>query len=454
MKRIYPGAFYFILVLTYGYLAFLYPLDFDELIQFHLLEEGHLGEILKYLNTKDRQMPLVYILLYPFVKLSNSAHMGIRLPTFVMASLAPYVFYRFCRKSIGSRAALGASALMALSYLSVRYSFSIRPYSAVLFFSCLTQLFFWDVCKATKERPAPVKSYFYFYLCGLFLALTHYFGALVAGVLFLSVYLRQQASSSFLRERPVLKYFIDAGIITTIIAGLYAIIVFPMTEHPYHLFPHWIKIALTSNGMMGSTGIIVLLLIYFFYKMFSDIKFKIRTFEIESVLLCMILPAAALVISIFHHPAYEYRFFIGALPWGIWFLVNRITLHFSSRFFTTVLIAVIALDFAFFTFKVKRVLSPRSRLNIPLILKEHKDLKNSSVTSCGNCPSFYFDKQSLKCFEGWNFSTVPKDYKATEYFLIFNTNLGFCSKYIPTEGIEFSYPGAILIRAKKPLFFP
>jgi uncharacterized membrane protein len=129
---------------------------------------------------KDVHPPLYYVSVKVFSSFFGYSVFGIRLYSAVFGVLGIWAVYLFAKNLFGKKAALWASAVMAISPFAVQYSQEARMYAMFGFLFTLASHFFIRGLQTEKKK--------YYYLWGLFLglsALTHYMGIITAPIFFL-----------------------------------------------------------------------------------------------------------------------------------------------------------------------------------------------------------------------------------------------------------------------------
>ena len=129
---------------------------------------------------KDVHPPLYYVSAKIFSSFFDYSVFGIRLYSAVFGVLGIWAVYLFAKNLFGKKAALWASAIMAISPFAIQYSQEARMYAMFGFLFTLASYFFMRGLQTEKKK--------YYYLWGIFLglsALTHYMGIITAPVFFL-----------------------------------------------------------------------------------------------------------------------------------------------------------------------------------------------------------------------------------------------------------------------------
>lgn len=129
---------------------------------------------------KDVHPPLYYVFVKIFSSFFGYSVFGIRILSAFFGVLGIWAVYLFAKNLFGKKAALWASAIMAISPFAIQYSQEARMYAMFGFLFTLASYFFIRGLQTEKNK--------YYYLWGLFLglsALTHYMGIIAAPIFFL-----------------------------------------------------------------------------------------------------------------------------------------------------------------------------------------------------------------------------------------------------------------------------
>jgi hypothetical protein len=129
---------------------------------------------------KDVHPPLYYVSVKIFSSFFGYSVFGIRLYSAIFGVLGIWVVYLLTKNLFGKKAALWASAVMAISPFAIQYSQEARMYAMFGFLFTLASHFFIRGLQTEEKK--------YYYLWGLFLglsALTHYMGIITAPIFFL-----------------------------------------------------------------------------------------------------------------------------------------------------------------------------------------------------------------------------------------------------------------------------
>lgn len=398
------------------------PLSFDELIQFDILTLPELPHLLSFISTHDAQLPLVYYLLHPVVQELPPSPVTFRMLS-VMSSMASLpLFYRFARFFLPQRESLFALALFSLHPSFIVYAHVARPYALLLFLSLLANVL---TQRIGKRRSTFLISFLFDYSLWLtvlfFLALTHYFGLMWSGILFSLIYFKGAYDLSRRRGENGALYL--ASFIYLTLLALLVTFIFDkkIYSHPQKYFPNFSKFIFNLIHIFG--GVIPALLSCLVISLFF-LREKIKLTK-EQLLISsgIVIPlVASLVLSWFVIPVFEFRFFVIQAPLSIVLLLTFLPKREVTR---KIFLILLPLTFALSLLFIESYPKKTNHPDMPKIMNELKG--DEVVYACGNCPSFYINKDRLGCYAGWNFKTAPELRAEAQVLLIFKENEAFCS---------------------------
>jgi 4-amino-4-deoxy-L-arabinose transferase-like glycosyltransferase len=163
---------------------------FDETYTVHVVSAGSLGALWDRVGATESTPPLFYLLTWSWTHvLGSHGEAALRtLPALASIAAVP-VAYLALRRLAGRRAALAASAVIAVSPLLVSYAFDARAYALLVLAGLLSV---W-ACSAALEEPAPRRLALWA-LAGAAATWTHWFaGFLVLGEVVALLWLRPDA---------------------------------------------------------------------------------------------------------------------------------------------------------------------------------------------------------------------------------------------------------------------
>ncbi len=444
MKKVTKGTFIiftFLMILFRLIAAYKSPLSFDEILQYDTMTRFGLRELLVYLFQHDWQMPLNYILNFPFVKSGIQSTLWLRAPSLIFSLLSLFFFYLLCKKKMGETFAWAGVSLLSGSYLSLKYAYSMRPYALLIMLVCLSLLLLELIKDSMKRDVFRLSHYLCFGGTLVLLFFTHVYGV-IASALF-SLWLYFYWNQKFhLWKRFNWSHFFFLGVLFTLFGlGIFYAIANPLFPHPNHHFPHSLKILFAFLLIFGG-GIVPLstLLISFFEKL----KRKKRELFLFEVSFALGIPILSLFISYFYYPIFEHHFFSVSLPFGILLFLLVLWERGESRYLIKTLLVVTLIDFFAFSFVVKEIGAFEKLLNVEELRKYHPQIEKKITLFCGNCPTFYFsDPEKHFCAGGWDLSLLPRKYnsKKAQFLVVFTENEKLCKKYIHSDWKRTSFSG-------------
>jgi hypothetical protein len=394
-------------------------LSFDELIQYDtILGQGFLG-MLSYILTSDHQLPLIYILLHPVVHLSAQSGFALffyRSFSILFCLGTLVLYYRLLKFFIREKALrfLGV-AILGSSHFFITNSVSARPYSAVLFFSC--SLLY---CLLTlKENSESYKWRLWSLTSFLLLSSSHYFG-LLYGLFFVLAF--------FCWDRGKNRKWSLAFLFTLCILALIGLYQVDTLFLPQKRFPDFAK--LIGGGVLflgGPLNAVLILLFGLKQKVFKKKEWVKITIVFLSPLVLSIL------LSWLWLPLFEYRFFVPLIIFStslFIYLIQETTESFkekeSTRRFQGAIVVLLMLQ-ALVHLQANSLAQRAPESHKAVEFLKDSALVSHGVLSCGNCPSFYLEKDRLACMGGWDFSKKPSGSKSeVSSIMIYTFNENFC----------------------------
>lgn|GEM_PF-2116385 len=404
-----------------GFIGY-HPLSFDELIQFDVLTLPELPHLLSFISTHDAQLPLVYYLLHPVVQELPPSPVSFRMLS-VLCSLASLpLFYRFARFFIPRRESLFALAAFSLHPSFILYAHVARPYALLLFLSLLANVLTQRLVRRSPSLSISFIFDFSLWLVGLFfLALTHYFGLLWCGILFTLVFFKAAYKLSGRRGTKGILGIAGCFYFSCLVLLIFFLFDKKIYSHPQKFFPSLSKFSFNLIQVFGG---IIPAVVSCTILSFSFFKEKVKISLKQTLLILgIILPiVAALTLSWFVIPVFEFRFFVIQAPLATVLVMTFLTKQESVR---KAFLIALPFSFAFNLLFIKSYLDKTTHPDMPAIMKELKG--DEILYACGNCPSFYINKDRLGCYAGWNFKVPPELKAKASVLLIFIENKDFCT---------------------------
>lgn len=452
------GRLIFILLTAVIYLIWVelwtyLPLSFDELIQYDLIYHSRILDILHYNVVNDFQFPLTYLVNFPLPKSFDANIFLFRFHSYIfsLGSLllsipVAGIFYEKLNIENISRKDFKFWYIIffSFSHTVLSFNFSARPYSALIFFSLLS--FYFLYTKSTTHRE------YKFIISLVFLSLTHAFGMLLS-CLYILIYFTHRAR----QINSYKKVFFLIGFYSLcffLFSFLYLknISIDPLVERPLSFSKVGGLLLFLFCGPIVFCFYVLSILKPTYIHMKSVVCSKdkyrwskgIQFFYIEILLLLLILFIVAIFLNLFKFPAFEYRYFSGAS-----FIVSAFILKCLDRWnFRRVRYHFICLAFVLTTlYDFYFGFNAENRINLfPRVDYVRSAIHPSSkIVSCGNCPSFYFSSDQLKCLQRWDFQYGDIELKKADYLMVFDLNARFCHKYIqPLDVKILTFPGVSL----------
>lgn len=420
----------------YGALSL--PLSFDELIQYDTISKFNLIELLSYLRKHDWQMPLNYLLTFPFIKSGFHHPLWLRLPSLIFSFLSLFFFYLYCRKRMNKIFAWSGVALLASSFLSLKYAFSMRPYGLFLMLCCLALLCFEKLKEEMDRGEIRISMIFSYGATFFLLFFTHLFGVLVVGMFLFWTYRELNRRHRLWTRYPWSHFFGLTLLILPVGLGAFYLLAHPLFPHPNHQGPSLEKILYAVFHFFGGSLIFGIACVFLLLKKTRERLFPFPLFELSFLLL---IPLMSLLFSFIFYPLYEIRFFIFTIPMGILLLLGLLYEKGGFGFLCIILIPLILAELSFNSLYREGVFQPQ--LDMRRLEKEIPNIQERPSLFCGNCPSFYYSKSFHHCLGGWDLSQKPETYREekNEVLVIFKMNEVFCRQYIPKGWKKTSLPG-------------
>lgn len=447
MKRFFIGAF-FLGILARVLFGQSFPLNFDELIQYDVLNIVDTQGVFSYLKDHERQGPLVYFLYFPLIKMFPQNLMALRILGILMGLLTLY-FYFFLSKSLFERyqlKVLFSCSLFSLCFFPLLFTYTIRPYGVLVLMTTITAFL---LSKAFSHYKKEDWNSFWKVSSALvvscvFLGLSHPFGLLQVLLYAFAMTILVIRVFNIPKKFPFLFIsFLGLTIFSFLLFFSYALEYRPLGFHPSHWPPDIFKF---SGALVHAASGHLNLVIFLFCIFIVHIRQKrIKGFSVNGLgLLFFGAPLVfAYLFSHFIFPIFELRYFGHLSIFFCLLATDYIFLITPWRSKTQYLLCSVMLVSSFvFTFHQKRLLQINEPMNFSKILTDLPELKEKVVLNCGNCPSFYFDKNKIQCRGGWDFSldTDKNPDVQAKAFILFKKNTWFCEKYIPKGWVKHDYP--------------
>jgi hypothetical protein len=427
-------------ILSRLFLLGYFPLSFDELIQYDVLNTPKWSQVTEYLRLHERQLPLAYAFYYPIVKLFPHNLYALRIPAVIFSLIGLFLFWKSSLLLFNKEKSLFATSLFSISFLPLAFTHTIRPYPIFLMLS-LAGLYF--MVRLLREELS-LKLLLGFAASLLLLCSVHPFGIVQTGfyglITSLVIFKRQQ----LIKKAPFFTLLFWGGGFFALLMGVAYLSENPIFAHPNLHAPDIFKTL--GAFVFASSGYINAFLLFLFVFLFHIIKKRIHKQEVLLIGLFLLIGPfiAAYLFSYAFFPVYEIRFFIHTSVFFSLILTHylyelcfdRIVL---KRGLQTV---VLGSTILFLCFKPS-FFSLENKINIPQVLRDHPQIEGSTVLNCGNCPSFYFDPSRFQCMRGWDFSisSDKNPLNRPDTIFIFKENKNFCERIIPVGWREYSYPG-------------
>lgn len=425
-----------------------FPLNFDELIQYDVLNIVDSQGVFSYLKDHERQGPLVYFLYFPLIKMFPQNLMALRILGVFMGLLTLY-FYFHLSKSLFKRdrfKVLFSCSLFSLCFYPLLFTYTIRPYGALVLMTSITAFLLSKVLSHYKNEDwnSFWKVFGALLVSCIFLGLSHPFGLLQVLLYAFATTIIVIRKFNIPKNFPFLFIsFLGLAIFSFLLFLSYALEYRPLGFHPSHWPPDFFKV---SGALVHMASGHLNFVIFLFCLFIVHIRQKrISGFSVNGWgLLFFGAPLVfAYLFSHFIFPIFELRYFGHLTVFFSLLLTDYLFLATSSRSTVQLLLCSIILVSTFlFTFHHKRLLGINAPMSFFKIFEDLPALKEKVVLNCGNCPSFYFDKNKIQCRGGWDFSldTDKNPDVQAEAFILFKKNTWFCEKYIPKGWVKHDYP--------------
>lgn len=425
------------------FLLSFFPLNFDELIQYDILSLSKWKEVSLYLRHHERQLPLAYMLYYPIVKIFPHNLLVLRIPGILISLLSLFVFWKCSCLFFKKEKALFSTALFGIAFYPLNFTHTMRPYPLLILLTLSGLYFLTKILRAQFD----LKNMGGLFLSVFLMMLTHPYGLLqaVSFLFVLAVVLFRRFK--LFKVAPFLSFaFWGVTYLLFLILNVF-FLKNSSFYHPNYIPPSILKIlgagVLTTSGHLNA---LIFLGLFLNYHIIKKRKFSVP--EVNMGLFFLILPfIAGIFISWSYFPVFELRYLAHT---SIFFslLFTHYLYESCGEFFKTkrFLQSLSLLSIVFFLVFQKNFYSLSNKIDIPGMIKNHPELKTEVVLNCGNCPSFYFDADRIKCIRGWDFKIKPDKNleKKEKAVLIFKQNINFCKDFIPKRWKEYSYDGVLL----------
>ncbi len=398
---------------TLGIIKGLYSeLSFAELVQYDITFNRDLLMMLYHTTIKDHQLPLQYLLIHPIINSGwGGSLIAFRCVSLIFSLGTLFNFYHltafFIRKRELRFFALG---LLISSSLFMTFSFSARPYAALIFFASGL------ILSLLKSREEGNKLLWVLYSLLFFslIAVTHYFGVIYGLCITLGFLCWDKGS---LRKIGLTLGVVLVGIV------IYWLSSKSIQLRPQRNFPSVSKlIGGLSFFLGGPLSSFLTVIIVANEKLYKKLDFlKCTLIALSPILI-------SLIFSLLFKSVFEYRFFCPSIIFSsllMVYLIERLdgfseTTILKKRGETAVVLFLIIQ--ALFSVS-KMVFSPESKAASSFV--KEKLHEEQRVLACGNCPSFYIDRDRMSCMQSWSFRSQSHAKKAS-LVMVYTLNNKFC----------------------------
>ena len=352
------------LIIRIGF-AIYYPLIGDELNFWNYYYDFPVfADFWKFFTVNDTQQPLFYLIWFVAFK-SDYSQIVLRLPS-ILAGFGSLYFWAklFPYKDPDNRTAW---ILFLFAPFLTAYTCFFLPYSLLILFSLYSFYYYRKL-----EEQFSKRDFFHFALSCLLLTYTHYYGALLAVVISLILFLKQK-NYKYKKE--------------TIISGVILVILLLLTTdfindfnaiHDYRKKPTVWDLAGHLNLLIGGRYIAMILLAVIV------IGRKKINFKDMSFIVCLIVIIIAYSKSIFLSPSLEARYLL-ILTYPIFYMTKGLQFKFS------VPILVITCLFSFYL--LQKTYGPEFVTDYSIVPRTSN--KTGLMTTI--CPKFYFRDNNYIC---------------------------------------------------------
>ena len=384
----------YVLWFIFGILYFdRHSAQFDELLMLDILLNTEVESLLYVLTSVEIQMPFNYFVSHWLSEVFSPQLWLMRLPSLLFTLLTPIPMYFWAKEKLGDDAAPFVPLLWMFSYPTIYYFYSIRPYSALVFFFVCFMYFI-----ESERYPGEVKKKAII-LIGLLLFLTHPLGPLIVTLSFLWLVL----SSSYYRTQPL--------VIT--------LFLFLLCMSCLLFIGRTVDFLTMVSTQEGKSSLVVLqesigflfsglpfAFLYLFVTIFSLALNRRREYMFRGygffIFVCIL--TVFMTLQVFSSFPIGPRHFIILLPYLILVFTGLTFRLISEQRVAKSILYIGFLCLSYKSFVTEDLLHKPPNLNSAEVSLKVFDYSafGEVVVSCGNCPSYYIRDERLICLAAMN----------------------------------------------------
>lgn len=352
------------LLIRIGFAAY-YPLIGDELNFWNYYYDfPAFADFWKFFTVHDTQQPLFYLIWFVAFK-ADYSQIALRLPS-ILASVGSLYFWAklFPYKDPDNRTPW---ILFLFAPFLTMYTSFFLPYSLLILFS----LYHFYYYRRLEERFLR-NDFFHFLLSCLLLIYTHYYGALLAMVMCVLLFLKQK-NYKYKKETILFGFVLVALIIGTsdFLSDFNAI-------HSYRKKPTLLDLGGHLNLLIGGRYIAMILFAVFIFRK-KKINFKDMSFVV-----CLIVFIVAYLKSILLSPSIEARYLL-VLVYPLYYMTK------GFQFKLSMPVMITACLFSFYI--LQKTYGPEFVTDYSKVPRTSN--KTGLMTTI--CPKFYFRESNYVC---------------------------------------------------------
>lgn len=158
---------------------------YDEIVTWSISNKASLGEVWNEIANENRP-PLHQLLYYFVIKYIGDNEFALRLPSAIFGTFSILFIYILALRLYSYKEAILSTAFMTFFWAPIYYSQEARDYSLLIMLT-ISAVYLWVIIHDTEVRKEKIKllHIIIFAILLALLAYTHYFGLLLAGLLFI-----------------------------------------------------------------------------------------------------------------------------------------------------------------------------------------------------------------------------------------------------------------------------
>lgn len=380
--------------------------QFDELLMLDILRTTEIKSLFYVLTSIETQLPLSYLWTYVISEFFVDQLWAMRLPSLLFTLLTPIPLYFWAKEKLGGAAGKFVCLMWMFSFPTMYYFYSIRPYSALIFFFVCFLYFF----EAQDKTTSPKKYWSISF--GILMGLVHPVGFLLV--------MLSLTWSLFNSKHNRSKLIVLSLILTILLLSLAFVLSriedLKILGQGFSL-ESWLRSLYLSMGFVFSGAAFA---VYASLIAFNAIlKKKCRGIGLHGHCLYIFISTFAVLacLQLFTSLSIGPRHFIVLVPLLLLALAGLLFNGIRDDLVTRIITYVGILLLIVKSFVQEGLLQTPPNLNSAELATKVYDLSgfNEKVVSCGNCPSYYIRDNRLICLS----SMEDLDLKAMDDYFVF-----------------------------------